>query len=183
MVAKLVILGLLRDGPMHGYEIKRRIEHEEMAEWAGISYGAIYFALNELTKEGFVEQIGTQRVGRRPSRKIYRITERGREEFLVLLRQTLSMVENRIDPLDVGLRFMDALPRQELRSLLGLRKEKLKNIFALLAQERDQLVAQHREEPFLETICTIVDHGLAQLQAEIRWLTGVLDKLEKGLLP
>jgi Fe2+ or Zn2+ uptake regulation protein len=58
MSVKLVILGLLRERPLYGYEIKQIIE-EHMGDWTSIAFGSIYFALDKLAKEGFVEKVAT----------------------------------------------------------------------------------------------------------------------------
>jgi len=53
MSVRLVILGLLCDRPLYGYEIKQIIE-EHMGDWTSIAFGSIYFALDKLAEEGFV---------------------------------------------------------------------------------------------------------------------------------
>ena len=183
MSAKMIILGLLQEGPMYGYEIKQRIKHEAMAEWAGVSYGAIYSALNKLARDGFVEKVGTEQVGKRPSRDVYQVTESGREEFLRLLREVLSTAEYQVTPIDVGIRFMGALPQAEAQALLRQHKETLEEMLAYHFEERAQIAAQYEHTPFVEGICVLFDHGIAHLEAEIGWLGQVLDKLEQGLLP
>jgi DNA-binding PadR family transcriptional regulator len=183
MSAKLIILGLLQESPMHGYEVKQRIEREEMAEWAGISYGAIYSALNKLARDGFVEKIGTEQVGHRPSRDVYQITESGHDEFLRLLREALSMPEHRVSSIDVGIRFMGALPHAEGQALLRQHKETLEEVLAYHVKERSHIVAQYEHTPYLEGICVLFDHGIIHVRAEIEWLDQVLDKLRRGQLP
>jgi DNA-binding PadR family transcriptional regulator len=168
---------------MHGYEVKQRIEREEMAEWAGVSYGAIYSALNRLARDGFVEKIGTEQVGNRPSRDVYQITESGRGEFLRLLREALSVPEYRVASIDIGIRFMGTLPRAEAQALLRQHRETLAEVLVYHIEERAQIVAQYEHTPYLEGICVLFDHGITHVQAEIVWLDQVLDKSERGLLP
>jgi DNA-binding PadR family transcriptional regulator len=182
MSAKLIILGLLQESPMHGYEIKQRIEREEMAEWAGVSYGAIYSALNKLARDGFVEKIGTEQVGNRPSRDVYQITEGGYSEFLRLLREALSTPEHRVTSIDIGIRFVGALPHAEAQSLLRQHKEILEEVLARHVKERARIVKQYEHASYLEGICVLFDHGIIHLRAEIEWLDQVLDKLERRLL-
>jgi DNA-binding PadR family transcriptional regulator len=183
MSAKLIILGLLQEGPMHGYKIKQRTEREEMAEWADVSYGAIYSALNKLARDGFAEKISTEQVGKRPSRDVYQITESDHDEFLHLLREALSAPEHRVTSVDIGIRFMGALPHAEAQALLRQHKETLEEVLAHHVEERAQIVAQYEHTPYLEGICVLFDHGIFHVQAEIEWLGEVLDKLEQGLLP
>ena len=86
MTVRLVILGLLRERPLYGYEIKQIIE-EHMSDWTSIAFGSIYFALDKLEEENFVEKVEVKQAGKRPSRSVYQITKSGRKEFLRLLRE------------------------------------------------------------------------------------------------
>jgi DNA-binding PadR family transcriptional regulator len=182
MSAKMIILGLLQEGPMYGYEIKQRIEHEAMAEWASLSYGAIYSALNKLARDGLVEKIGTEQVGKRPSRDVYQVTKSGCDEFLRLLREALSTVAYQNDPVDIGLRFAEALPAQEVRGLLEERKVMTEQGFQMLTEEKARFLQRHQGAPYVEGACVLFDHWLLRLEAELTWLQRVLEMLEQGLL-
>lgn len=67
---RLLILNVLREGPMHGYEIIKKIESKFMGLYTP-SPGAVYPNLRCLKKEGLVESY------REDGRKVYRITDRG----------------------------------------------------------------------------------------------------------
>ena len=108
-VLDIAILGLLMDRDHHGYEIRSQVR-DRLAVSANISFGAIYPALNRLERQGLVEAVvaseprvsalstgslsgeraslrslrANQGRGRR-SRKVYRITPRGREAFIDML--------------------------------------------------------------------------------------------------
>ena len=105
MSTRVVILGLLPRKPLHGYEIKQIIE-SHMGDWTSIAFGSIYFALDKLSDEGLVERASVEQHGNRPSRSIFRITGKGREEFLRLLRKTWNEVERSYFDLDIGLFFI-----------------------------------------------------------------------------
>lgn len=53
---ELPILGLLREEPMHGYELKKRLD-ETVGVVAGVSYGSLYPALRRLEKAGDIEAL------------------------------------------------------------------------------------------------------------------------------
>ena len=59
MSVRLVLLGLLLDGPKYGYELKHIIE-DHMGDWTSIAFGSIYFALDKLSKEEFIEKVGVE---------------------------------------------------------------------------------------------------------------------------
>lgn len=100
---KYVILKLLSEKPMHGYEVMRALEEE----WCGCysaSPGSVYPTLQMLEDQGYVvceEQEG---------KKVYSITEEGRE-FLV---ENGDLVDDILDRIS---EFTDRLFRSEMRDL------------------------------------------------------------------
>jgi DNA-binding PadR family transcriptional regulator len=72
-VLDFAILGLLRERPRHGYELKRALG--ELGFWQ-VSFGSLYPALRRLEKQGFIEAAKGE--GRR---KAYHVTEPGRIRF------------------------------------------------------------------------------------------------------
>jgi PadR family transcriptional regulator AphA len=91
-----VILGMLRDEPRSGYEIKAAVDKSTRFFWAA-SYGQIYPELRELTKAGLVEGDSQPTGGRK--RTVYRLTDAGREE----LRRWLDRAPERLELRDEGL--------------------------------------------------------------------------------
>jgi DNA-binding PadR family transcriptional regulator len=55
-VLELAILGLLKEGSLHGYELKKRL-HEVLPTRAAVSFGSLYPALNRLEREGAVAAV------------------------------------------------------------------------------------------------------------------------------
>jgi DNA-binding PadR family transcriptional regulator len=176
MSTRLVILGLLRERPLYGYEIKQIIE-EHMNDWTSIAFGSIYFALEKLSEEGMIEKVATEQAGSRPSRSIYQITDKGRIEFLVLLRSVWSEVERSYFGLDIGLFFLSALPIQEVKGHLRERIAKLRGMLHYLdSHEVDQL----KDEQIPLVAKAIFAHSLAHLKAELSWTEDLLGKVERG---
>ncbi len=105
---ELAILGLLKEQPLHGYELKKRLGETLGSLW-GISYGSLYPALRRLERDGSIEIVEPDTASvpmpatgsldgdlaaarlRRPAkstrrtRKAYRITEQGDARFSQLL--------------------------------------------------------------------------------------------------
>ena len=104
MSVRLVLLGLLHERPLYGYEIKQIIE-EHMGDWTSIAFGSIYFALDKLSEEKLVEKVSVEQSGNRPSRIIYQITPTGEEEFLQLLRESWQNIEREYYEVDICLFF------------------------------------------------------------------------------
>lgn len=75
------ILGLLHYKDMHGYRIKEHLEKNFGHMWS-INHGQIYQALKKMESEGLVSMVEvapSENGG--PRKKLYTITEKGREEF------------------------------------------------------------------------------------------------------
>jgi len=106
---EIAVLGLLKEQPLHGYELKKRLGDTLGFLW-GVSYGSLYPALRRLERDGLVVQepdasarpfaptgslkgdlASARRAGTRPvkesrrTRKAYRITAAGEARFEELL--------------------------------------------------------------------------------------------------
>jgi DNA-binding PadR family transcriptional regulator len=178
MSTRLVILGFLRRRPLYGYEIKHIIELV-MGDWTNIAFGSIYFALRKLAEEGFIEKVGTEQEGSRPSRTVYQITDTGREEFLRLLREVWREVEPQYFTFDIGLSFIEALPIKEVEGHLRKRVKHLEHIVQYLdAHEAEQLADEH--VPHCLT-AAVFDHHRVHINAELAWTRDLLEKVEQGI--
>ena len=82
--ARYVILGLLAHESLSGYDIKKRIE-KRISNFYDISYGQIYPELARMEEHGLVAK-KVEFGEKRPDRKVFSITEKGRDE----LRQWVS---------------------------------------------------------------------------------------------
>jgi DNA-binding PadR family transcriptional regulator len=172
MTVRLVLLGLLCERPLYGYEIKQIIE-EHMGDWTSIAFGSIYFALDKLAEEEFVKKIGTEQPGNRPSRSVYEITESGRAEFFRLLRGSWQTVEREYFDIDVCLFFIDRLSEQEVQKYLQMRKARLeKSLEYLQIHEQEQI-----SNPDIPAqAVAIFNHTKMHLQSELDWTIGLLNK-------
>jgi len=179
MSVRLVILGLLRERPLYGYEIKQIIE-EHMSDWTSIAFGSIYFALEKLAEEKFVSKVEIEQAGRRPSRSVYEITQTGREKFSRLLREAWQQVERQYFSIDICLFFLDSLPLEEVKRYLQMRQASLQATLEHIYTHRDEQLSLP-EVPRLAA--AIFDHTLAHTQAELDWISNLLNKLESGEYP
>jgi len=80
MDIKTVCLGMLTDGEASGYDMKKCFE-SSFGHFFPAGYGSIYPALSTLARNGLVEFELVPQDGK-PNRKVYTITEKGREALL-----------------------------------------------------------------------------------------------------
>lgn len=121
------MLGVVREsGPVHGYDVRRTLLARGATSWANIAPGSIYNALKTLVREGFLENVGTDRQGARPERTSFRLTDAGEREFARLLRENLRDARLPNHPVLAGLAFLPDLPRDELIAALCARATDLR---------------------------------------------------------
>ena len=79
MSIRHALLGLLAEQPMHGYKLKSAFEERVSPLWR-LTTAQIYQSLAALERVGLLESRG-ERVGRRPARRIFSLTDAGRREL------------------------------------------------------------------------------------------------------
>jgi DNA-binding PadR family transcriptional regulator len=74
----LVLLSLLAERPMHGYQADLELERREVRDWAGISRPQVYYSLEKLARLRLVRSITSNTPGAGPERRIVKTTAAGR---------------------------------------------------------------------------------------------------------
>ena len=64
----VVVLGLLREGDMHPYEMRRLIRERRDDRLVSIANGTFYHAVGRLERDGLIVRVGVDRQGARPER-------------------------------------------------------------------------------------------------------------------
>src|SRR5215471_11353413 len=167
-LTRLMVLGTLaRHGPRHGHEIRRLAELTDVGEWGGVSVGALYRELRAMEAEGLVETVRTERVGRRPARTVYAITDEGRLEIAVLRERAVRNTHWPPDPLGVALTFgIAGVDREELISWMRGRREMFAIAASQIEAERQRLVAKGYLGPVQ---AAVMRRGQLHAETEVRW--------------
>jgi DNA-binding PadR family transcriptional regulator len=167
---------LARYGPQHGHQIRRIAEVTNVGEWGGVSVGALYRELRVMERDGLVERVRTEQVGRRPERTVYQITAEGHLELITLREQAIGPAGlSGPDPVGVALSFASfGVDREELRATLQVRRNRLAISAEEIAASRERLVAKG----YIGALqAGIMRRGQMHLEAEVRWH----DELDKVL--
>src|SRR6266542_1902751 len=86
-VLELAVLGLLKEKPMYGYEVKKRLDERLGHTWK-FSYGSLYPTLKKLSQLEAVEMESPDGETTRKKKFVYRITPKGEELFESLLDES-----------------------------------------------------------------------------------------------
>jgi len=77
---ELAVLGLLHESPLHGYELRKRLNL--LLGWGRLlSYGSLYPALKRLLRAGWITEVTAPAAISRRQRIVYQITPAGRQYF------------------------------------------------------------------------------------------------------
>jgi DNA-binding PadR family transcriptional regulator len=134
----VVVMGLLRQTPRYGYEIKMIIDGV-MSHIIDISSGSLYYGLKKLEQQGYLEEASTEKVGRRPERSVYRITPRGEAVLNRELPRVIFPHARPVFPLNLALYFFDQIPPKEQARRLKMRFEYLSHADGLMDELNTKL--------------------------------------------
>ena len=159
--SELLLLGLLTQQRMHGYELHEFIE-KRLHLVSDLTKPTAYRLLESLHEAGLVTR-RAEREGRRPERLVYDLTEKGRERLQSLLREQLGQADRIVYPGNAALLFADQLSAGERRSLLLARRD-------AVAERLSGLRAAREHHPPGTGARLVIDHDSWHLAAEIEWL-------------
>ncbi len=167
---ELLFLGLLMEGPKHGYEIKRQIE-EELFPFVGLKIKSIYYPLKKMEQLGLVEKdIG--REGKWPEKYVYSITPKGRKIFDHLITESFLSIERPYFNIDLSLYFLDNVEKK-----IVWRRLKARVIF-LRRIRRDLENLRTNTKISKKHLLIILEHDLDLVDAEIKSISRLIDSLE-----
>jgi DNA-binding PadR family transcriptional regulator len=75
--ADLVLLSLIAERPLHGYQANAELERRQVRDWAGVSRPQVYYSLEKLSRLGFLRAIRSNESSEGPERQVYSITRPG----------------------------------------------------------------------------------------------------------
>lgn len=167
--ADLVVLSLLAERAMHGYELLGEYDRQEVADWASVSRAQVYYAIQKLAGLELIEPVGSAVPDGDRERATYYPTKAGEQA----LRDGVS-----------GKRWAESRIAQPFATWLGLSihlpADEKKRIFlqrhAFLISELDR---ERKSLAFIATLSSprarageqVVRLVIAQMEAELVWLS------------
>lgn len=174
----LLILGMLVDRPMHGYELHQALRSEGVEEWFNLSVAGIYYSLGKLRDRGLVSE-AQQRSAVGGTKTIYRPTEEGREAFLQGMEELLGAQEKVHFDYNVGVFLLNRLPVERALPLL----ERRRDFLVSWSQELCERLASAGEQSLSPLQRAILDHTLRFLSMEAQWLDHLIQGVQGGEYP
>jgi DNA-binding PadR family transcriptional regulator len=171
----LVLLSLLAERPMHGYEANLELQRRQVQDWAGISRPQVYYSLEKLARRGLVRAAETDEPQAGPERRVFATVARGRAALADALEREEWTTRRERPPFLTWIALSwQARPgvfeRQTERRREFLKRELAREEMTLRAIKKE---VGHR---FHEAVW-MVSLVIQQFRVELRWL----DKLSREL--
>ncbi|MET0919938.1 MAG: PadR family transcriptional regulator [Acidimicrobiia bacterium] len=185
---ELAILGTLKEQPLHGYELKKRVGETLGSVWA-ISFGSLYPALRRLERDGAIEVVDPSAVGTAPipstgslagdlaasrlrrtskptrrTRKAYRITPAGEARLVEILLDPDSVDDERTFALKVA--FCGSLEPAQRLQLLERRRANLADDVT-----RARQAAPRRGDRYARSL---VEHRTESVERDLQWVDSLI---------
>ena len=171
----LVLLSLLAEAPMHGYQANLELERRRIRDWADISRPQVYYSLEKLRRSGLLRLSTSAEPAGGPERSVFAITARGRNALADALQREDWTTQR---------------DRPAFLTWLALSWQARPGIFRQQVERRRKFLLDelHREELTLQSVLEEVGHPyheavwmlslvIDQLQSELRWI----DKVQREL--
>ena len=163
----MVLLSLLAERPLHGYQANLELERRQVRDWAGISRPQVYYSLEKLAGLGLIRATKSEEPAAGPERSVFATTARGR----AALADALEREE-----------WTNQRDRPPLLTWIALSWQARPGVFAQQLRRREQFLQKElaREEATLRAIRQEVGHQFheavwmvslitAQFRTELRW--------------
>jgi DNA-binding PadR family transcriptional regulator len=173
----LVLLSLLAERPMHGYQANLELERREIRDWAAISRPQVYYSLEKLARASLIRASQTDEPASGPERSTYETNARGRAALAAALER------------EEWARQRDRPPFLTWIALSWLARP---GVFQKQMERRAEFLKQEvtREEATLAAVLAEVGHPyheavwmirfmIEQFQTELRWLEKLAQELPK----
>lgn len=164
----LVLLSLLAERPMHGYEANLELERRQVRDWAGISRPQVYYSLEKLRAQGLIRAAESEDRAAGPERSVFVTTAKGRTALASALEREEWATQRERPP---------------FLTWIALSWQARPGIFEQQVQRRQKFLEEElaREEETLHAIRAEVGHrfheavwmvslAIEQFRCELHWL-------------
>src|SRR6476661_581190 len=173
----LVILSLLAERPMHGYEVNATLEDRKIRDWAPVSRPQIYYSLDKLTRMDLIRVGADESPAAGPERRVFETTAPGRDRLADALEGKHWVIERVHQPFLIWLALSWQARPRAFRKQLNSRKKFLEE---RLAEEHATLADVMTEvgHPYHEAVW-MLQLIIEQMETELRWVSRILEDADK----
>jgi DNA-binding PadR family transcriptional regulator len=170
---EFAVLGLLHETPMHGYELRKRL-NAALGAFRALSYGTLYPCLRGLLDRGWITEAsgpgdpGVMTAGSRRARIVYELTAEGKEQFQELAKQA-GPTAWEDDTFDVHFAFFARTEAEVRLRILEGRRSRLEERLEII-----RTTSAKNRERFDSYTAALQQHGEDAAEREVRWLNELI---------
>ncbi len=165
---ELAILGLLKEQPMHGYQLSRELGESLGGFWR-VSYGTLYPTLRRMERDDEVETVPHDGAGAGRRKKVYRVTPKGEMAFIEQLQETPTDNSTEDTRFRVRLAFFRYLPPETRIRLLERRRVLLEDRLSTIKGAFGTTRA--RADDYTHAL---IEHGQSATESDIEWVEDLI---------
>ena len=174
----LSILQLLDERPMHPYELASTMRNRHQDEFIRLNFGSLYHTVDVLERNGWIASTEREKEGGRPERTVYKLTKTGREVLVRVVGDILANPRREYPHFAAGLMFMHHLGASEAAGHLADRAVALK----AKIEKLNRIMGEVREQGVTRLALIELEHKIAMLEAERRWVINLEREIKRGKL-
>lgn len=171
----LVLLSLLAERPMHGYQVNAELERREVRDWANISRPQVYYSLDKLDRLGMIRAAESDQPLAGPERRVFATTAKGRSALASALERQDWATQRERPPFLIWLALSWQAELSVVRKQIRARQKFLEQELAREEATLEGIRAEvgHRFHEAVWMVSLTIQH----FQTELRWL----DKLSREI--
>lgn len=172
----LVLLSLLAERPMHGYQANLELERREIRDWANLSRPQIYYSLEKLARARLIRSSPTGEAAAGPERSTFETTAKGRAALANALELEQWTTQRERPPFLTWV----ALSWQARPGVLEQQLERRRQFLGTeIAREKEVLdsILEEVGHPHHEAVW-MVSLMIEQFETERKWLERVQEEMK-----
>ncbi len=167
-IPDLVLLSLLTERPMHGYEANLELARREVQNWAGISRPQVYYSLEKLARAGLIRAAESDGPAAGPERSVFATTAKGRTALADALERADWTAGRERPPfltwVALSWQARPGVFERQLRRRQEFLEKELVRAKTVLRSVREEVGHSFHEAVWMLSLT------IAQFRCELRWL-------------
>ncbi len=164
---ELVVLGLLADGPAHGYDLIERLRERSMGFWIEVGKASVYQTLHRLEARGLITgKVQDSNDG--PDRRVFRISKAGRDRLGLGMAERFGELAPFETEAGTALGFVHLMSPADARLAADAREAALQDLLAATKDERARMGAEKGGSRVVSN--ALLERQDALARAELAWL-------------
>ena len=176
-LADLVVLSMLAERPMHGYELWAELERRQVEKWASITRAQVYYSLRKLVAAKHIVSADDRDESLGPERRVYKPAEGGRRLLASSLAHARWATQRPPDPF---LTWMVLSWQSRPRDFHAQIERRRKFLERQIEDDKAALDAVIEETSPTSDAAMVVRLAIRKFELELEWLDDVEARQRPG---